>query len=186
MDYGKWALIIGIAVAVVIVAAVMIRRSRKPKEMPRTPEQMVIDTWTALLQTDAKVYTGLFGSMQRVAKQTSKKPEKVLKEWSNRTGYQWEGSEAARLCVELLNPAIERADAAECAKWAKLLLDAAGAAGITASKKGTILLDDLTVTAYTEWDQAEIYPGDQVNVYSPAWLQNGQVLERGQCSVIQK
>ena len=53
---------------------------------PRALEKRFVKEWAAVLTTDAKVYTGMYTSMSRVADGKSKKPEKVLREWAARTG----------------------------------------------------------------------------------------------------
>lgn len=151
---------------------------------PRALEKRFVKEWAAVLTTDAKVYTGMYTSMSRVADGKSKKPEKVLREWAARTGYQWENSPVTELCRRTLSPAAESGSAEDCARWARLLLRAAKQAGITRDRKDTVLtLDDSSIRAYTEWDGQDIYPEDTVKVMLPAWYQKGRVLEQGQCTL---
>lgn len=154
----------------------------KKRKEPSLEEEFA-RIWTALLKTDAKVYLGLFTSLRRTADGKARKPEKVIKEWSTRTRGQWENGEAAALCAKLLDPAAEKADTDECAALAKRLLQAALDAGITSETRTEMILDETTVLAYNEWDGAKLYPGDSVTVMTPAWYQNGQALERGQCNL---
>ena len=150
---------------------------------PQALEKRFVKEWTAVLVMDAKVYTGMYTSLTRVARDESKKPEKVLREWVTRTTYQWEDGPITKLCGRTLTPAVESGQ--DCAKWAKLLLRAAHRAGVTKDHKDTVLtLDDTSILAYTEWDGEDIYPGDTVKVVIPAWYQNGRVLEQGQCTLI--
>lgn len=152
---------------------------------PKALENRFVKEWTAVLTTDAKVYTGMYTSMFRVAGGKSKKPEKVLREWTARTGYRWEDSPIAALCKRTLASAAESGSAEDCAKWARLLLRAAQQAGITKDHKGMELtLDDCSIRAYTEWDGKDIYPEDVIKVVLPAWYQKGRVLEQGQCALI--
>ena len=151
---------------------------------PRALEKRFVKEWAAVLTTDAKVYTGMYTSMVRVAAGKSRKPEKVLREWVARTGYQWENSPVTELCKRTLSPAAESGSAEDCARWARLLLRAAKQAGITRDRKDTVLtLDDSSIRAYTEWDGQDIYPEDTVKVMLPAWYQKGRVLEQGQCTL---
>ena len=148
------------------------------------PEDAVLREWTQLLSSNAKVYTGMFNSLRRAADGAAKKPEKVLREWCARSVYKWPGSEAERLCREYLLPVAEAADVVECAKWAKLLLEAAQAAGITAETAQKRMLDEDGVRAYTEWDGQELYPDSCVRIITPAWYQNGAVIEQGMASLL--
>lgn len=152
---------------------------------PKALEKRFVKEWAAVLTTDAKVYTGMYTSMIRVAADKSKKPEKVLREWAARTGYQWENGLVTELCKRTLTPAAESGSAEGCAKWARLLLRAAKQAGITRDRKEAVLtLDDSSIRAYTEWDGQDIYPEDTVKVILPAWYQKGRVLEQGQCTLV--
>lgn len=81
-------------------------------------------------------------------------------------------------------PAAEAADAENCAKWAKILLDAAQNAGITPQAEQELTLDDTTVRAYSEWDGQELYCDSRVKIIVPAWYQNGTVIEQGMASLL--
>lgn len=152
---------------------------------PRALEKRFIKEWAAVLTTNAKVYTGMYASLVRVADGKSKKPEKVLREWTARAAYQWENSSITELCKRTLSPASESGSAEDCARWARLLLQAAKQAGVTKDRKDTVLtLDDSSIRAYTEWDGQDIYPEDTVKVMLPAWYQKGRVLEQGQCTLV--
>lgn len=76
------------------------------------------------------------------------------------------------------------ADAENCAKWAKILLDAAQNAGITPQAEQELTLDDTTVRAYSEWDGQELYCDSRVKIIVPAWYQNGTVIEQGMASLL--
>lgn len=140
--------------------------------------------WTTVLLTDAKLYNGLFAGMDRVSHKTAKKPEQILKEWNSRTAYKWENSSISELCQKTLVPAIESRDPQLCAKWAELMLKAAQAAGITRETAVELELNETTISAYVEWDGAELYIGDRVKVLHPAWYQKEQVIEQGHCNLI--
>lgn len=152
---------------------------------PKALEKRFVKEWAAVLTTDAKVFTGMYTSISRVAGGKSKKPEKVLREWVARTGYQWESSPITDLCKRTLSPAVESGSAKDCTRWARLMLRAAKQAGVTKDRKDTVLtLDDSSIRAYTEWDGKDIYPEDTVKVVLPAWYQKGRVLEQGQCTLV--
>ena len=153
------------------------------KTRGESPEKAVLREWKRLLASDAKVYTGMFNSLRRVVDDAATKPEKVLREWCARTSYKWPESEAEQLCRKYLLPAAEAADAEGCAKWAKLLLEAAQGAGISPETAQELTLDDHTVIAYTEWDNQELYPDSRVKIITPAWYQNGGVIEQGMASL---
>ena len=155
-----------------------------PLSVPLPPEEAVVQEWTKLLCSDAKVYTGMFNGLQRVVDGSSKKPEKVIREWCARTSYKWPESNAARLCQEYLMPDAEKADPDHCVKWSKLLLEAAKNAGITPEEKKKIVLNDITVMAYTEWDGQELYPESSVKIITPAWYQNERIIEQGMASLL--
>ena len=154
-----------------------------PLSVPLPPEEAVVQEWTKLLRSDAKVYTGMFNGLQRVVDGSSKKPEKVIREWCARTSYKWPEISVINLCQKYLMPDAEKADPDGCAKWSKLLLEAAKNAGITSEEKEEIVLNDTTVMAYTEWDGQELYPESSVKVITPAWYQNGRVIEQGIASL---
>jgi len=152
---------------------------------PWALEKRFLRGWTNVLMSDAKVYTGMYTSLARLADGEARKPEKVLREWVTRTTYKWEDAPITALTRRTLAPAAESGSAQDCAKWALLLLRAAQCAGVTKDRKETVLtLDDASIRAYAEWDGKEIYPNDTVKVVIPAWYQNGRVLEQGQCTLI--
>ena len=150
-----------------------------PDSASCSPEKAMIQEWTKLLTSDARVYTGMFNSLQRTADGSVKNPEKIIREWCSRTSYKWPESTAARLCREYLIPAAETANRETCIKYAGLLLQAVGNAGITSEQKQELVLDDTTVMAYTEWNSQELYTECCVKIVTPAWYQNGTVIERG-------
>ncbi len=85
------------------------------------------------------------------------------------------------LCQEQIVPLIETQDRENLTKWACLLLDAAAAAGIRNEAAETLSLTNENADAYVEWDGNNLYPEDEIEVITPAWYQNGRVLEQGQC-----
>lgn len=148
---------------------------------PETSEESFLREWTLILTDHARVFNGLFNGLKRVQNGTAKKPEKVLREWSQRTHYKWENEPVDRLCQEQIVPLIEAEDRESLTKWACLLLDAATAAGISIEETETLVLTEENADAYVEWDGNELYPEDEIEIITPAWYQNGKVLEQGQC-----
>ena len=147
-------------------------------------QKRFINAWSATLSDHADLYNGLYAGLVRVESGNAKAPHKTLKEWYDRTRFQWEDSEITRLSKKTLNPVIERADPQECAKWAGLLLKAVEGAGIRREEAKTLTLDDTNANAYIEWNGEEIYVGDTVEIMYPAWIQNGKTVERGACTLI--
>lgn len=147
----------------------------------KTTEDQFLQEWTSILTDHARVFNGLFGGLHRVQNGLAKKPEKVLREWCQRTHYKWENQPVDHLCREQILPLIEAGDPEQLRKWTYLLLDAAEAAWITKDEAVSLVLTEDNAEAYIEWDGNELYPGAEVEILSPAWYQNGKVLEQGQC-----
>lgn len=144
-------------------------------------EKLFLREWKAVLTENASTFTGLFASVQRVADGEAKKPGKVMTEWCTRTRYKWENQRSDRLCRKLLVPSIEAEDGDALKKWAGLLLEATAQAGIVREEEKAFRLDEARVNAYIEWNDEELYLGDEVEVMHPAWYQNGKIVEQGHC-----
>jgi len=106
------------------------RKTAASIQKTETVEDRFISEWTTVLTEDARVFNGLFSGLQRVISGAAKKPEKVLREWCQRTHYKWENEQVDFLCQQHIVPLFEPADQEALSKWAALLLDAAAAAGI--------------------------------------------------------
>ena len=181
----------GIYIAVAAVglcatgAVVLFFRHRKKNAVPvrtaETVEDRFLAEWTTVLTENARMFNGLFSGLQRVVDGVAKRPEKVLREWCQRTHYKWENEQADLLCQQHIVPLFESADRTALTKWASLLLDAAAAAGITKEDTATLVLTESNVADYVEWDGNDLYPEDEVEIITPAWHQNGKLLEQGQC-----
>lgn len=87
------------------------------------------------------------------------------------------------LCQKQIQPLIEAEDREALTKWADLLMDAAAAAGITKEEATTLVLTETNADAHVEWDGNDLYPDDVIEIITPAWYQNGKLLEQGQCKV---
>lgn len=160
------------------------KRAAEPVQKTETEEDRFISEWTTVLTEEARVFNGLFSGLQRVISGTAKKPEKVLQEWCQRTHYKWENEAADLLCRQHIIPLIESADREALVKWTDLLLTAALAAGITKETAEKIVLTEENADAYIEWDGNDLYPEDEIEIITPAWYQNGKVLEQGQCRML--
>lgn len=137
--------------------------------------------WKALLETDAKVYTGLYAGLKRIADKTAKKPEKILKEWCIRTENKFGSFKANDICRKTILPLTETKDKEACGKTAARLLSAAKAANIHCDCTTTQALTEDTAAAYIDLNDNELFAGDPVEVISPAWFQNGRLIEQGYC-----
>lgn len=158
------------------------RRTRvQPVPKTETVEDRFLSEWANILKDNARVFNGLFSGMHRVVSGTAKKPEKVLREWCQRTHYRWQNEQVDLLCQQHIAPLIENADRDALTKWANLLLEAAFAAGITRETAGKLVLTEQTAMDYVEWDGNDLYPEDTIEIMTPAWHQNGKLLEQGQC-----
>ena len=147
-------------------------------------ESFSLREWTTVLVENARIFNGLYSGLARVQGGSAKRPEKVLREWCQRTHYKFENQPVDLLCREHIISLIETADKDELMKWASLLLDAAVAAGITKEAENTLVLTEANADAYVEWDGDDLYAEDQIEVILPAWYQNGKLLEQGQCRKI--
>lgn len=140
--------------------------------------------WNVVLSENARVFNGLYNGLLRVVSGNAKKPEKVLREWIQRTHYKFENQPVDVLCQKKIRPLIEAEDRESLTKWANSLLDAAAAAGIKKEEMMELLLTEANADAYVEWDGYDLYPEDKIEIITPAWYQNGKILEQGQCRKI--
>lgn len=184
MKAGRSIPVAALGVCAAGAAALCFWHRRKPVQpvgTEVTPENCFLSEWASVLTSDARVFNGLYGGLQRAAGGTAKKPEKILREWCQRTHYKWEYAPADILCQQHIVPLIETEDRDALVKWAELLLNAAAAAGITKETADKIVLTESDVNAYVEWDGNDLYPEDEIEIITPAWYQNGKLLEQGQC-----
>ena len=138
--------------------------------------------WKEALSTEAKVFTGLYTGLRRVAEGTAKKPGKILKEWCTRTEYKFGESKVDEICKKRILPLTQDGSAEACAKTAARLLLAAEAAGIRPQEAGSLVLTDELAGAYISLDDEELFGGDEIVVVTPAWFQNGMLIEQGYCN----
>ena len=176
MLYRRWEKICG-------WLALRFRKFRKgtPENKKASLEKQFVERWTLALAEKADVFNGLYGALLRIQAGTAKKKGKVLSEWLSRTRYQWEGKELAAFCRPVFEKLLAEDSDVEYRKYARLLLEAASAAGITRDVPGKAVLDELTTNAYMEWEGKQLYLGDHVEILFPAWYQKGCVVEQGNC-----
>ena len=163
--------------------ALLLQRFRggAPENQEACLEERFLERWTLALTEKAAVFNGLYGGLLRIQAGTARKKGKILGEWWHRTRYQWEGQELENFCRPVFEKLLAEEPEEEYRKYARPLLEAAAAAGITRDEPGEITLDELTTNAYTDWEAEQLYLGDRVKVLLPAWYQNGRVLEQGSC-----
>ena len=176
MLYRRWEKICG-------WLALRFRKFRKgtPENQEASLEKQFVERWTLALAEKADVFNGLDGALLTIQAGTAKKKGKVLSEWWSRTRYQWEGKELAAFCRPVFEKLLAEDSDVEYRKYARLLLEAASAAGITRDVPGKAVLDELTTNAYMEWEGKQLYLGDHVEILFPAWYQKGCVVEQGNC-----
>lgn len=181
--------IAGISTVAVLAAAYVVMGRFCGKELEKepaqpdgeTPEAHFTRAWTAALSESAGTFNGLYQGLQRVVEGKARKPEKVLREWCARARYRWEQETPSRLCEELIVPLLAGGDREAFAKWSGLLLEAAAAAGIARGEGGKLTLSENNVNDFTDWEGETLYVEDEVEILSPAWYQNGVLLEQGSC-----
>ncbi len=162
----------------------IIRKKEKPLETPEeenTMEKQFRKAWTEKLQENASVFCGLYNSLLSIDNGFNKRPEKVLREWCQRTHYNWEGEEVDLLCQSNIQPLVDILDREALSKWAQLLLQAAAMAGILAEEEHYLVISEDTVDDYIEWSGEKIHSGDDVKILSPAWYQNDVLIDQGVC-----
>lgn len=152
--------------------------------IPAFAQWKCVYEWSFVLETNAKLYSGLYAGLVRVADGKAKAPQKMLREWYDRTRFKWENGEITKLCKHTLKPVIERGRTEECARWAMLLLRASEKAGIHREEAETLILDEKNAAAYTEWNGEDLFVGDTVKIMNPAWYQDNKVIEQGTCTII--
>lgn len=188
MKVVMYTVVAGVCMGLAVFGVVLYRRKHKikpdistPQKSCETVEEKFVNEWAMVLSEQARVFNGLFGGLLRVHSGATKRPEKTLREWCQRTRHAFENQEVDVLCKELIRPLVEKEDREGLIKWANLLLEAASSAGITKEEITNVVLKEDTVDAYVEWDGEELNPEDKIEIITPAWYQNGEVLEQGQC-----
>ena len=148
-------------------------------------EKCFFRAWTTALTENAPVFNGLYGGLQRIIDGKAKKPEKIIREWCQRTHYKWDGQELEKLCQKYLLPLTKsQVSKRRCRKWAGLLLKAAVSAGITKDcEDKTVVLDEFNINAYVEWNGRELFLDDKVKIKTAAWYQEKRVIEQGFCII---
>lgn len=142
--------------------------------------------WTLALTEQAKVFNGLYNGLVRIRDGKAKKRERILSEWWARTRYQWEGQELVEISRAYLEPLASEGTDEEYKKWAGILLQAVANAGMTQDLPGELVLTETNTNAYVDWEGQELYLGDRVEIITPAWYQEGRVIEQGHCRKLEE
>lgn len=177
---------IGLCTSVTVLYWKLHKKKSVPAEKVTAPEPECVENlfcgeWITILEENARVFNGLYNGLLRVVSGNAKKPEKILREWIQRTHYKFENQSVDVLCQENIRPLIEAEDREALTKWANCLLDAALAAGIAKEEMTELVLTEANADAYVEWDGNDLYPEDKIEIITPAWYQKGKILEQGQC-----
>lgn len=156
-----------------------LKKSNKPQ---KKLEDEFVDRFTEILTENAKVYTGMYTSVWKAVTGKKGKADKIVKEWNTRTRYQWENDPIIGCSDELLKKLSETSGEDGNWEYLALVFEAIKRAGISADAEQNFVLDEANVQAYHEWEERELYIGDQVQVISPAWYQKCEMIEMGYCS----
>lgn len=141
--------------------------------------------WTEALSAYADTFCGLYTPVSRVADGTGRRPERTLSEWRDRASYRIGDILDAEKILSEMSSLIDSADSDGFVNYAQMLLKAAESDGITRDEKGTELtLDETNTNAYSDFDGGDVYLGDTVIVKTPAWYQNGKMIEPGTCTIL--
>lgn len=143
-------------------------------------KKKLAESLTELFINEAATYNGLYSGIDRIARGQNRKNLRALDEFYKRTGYKKECSEASKLMKPLFP--IEKLSEKQLTSFCGVLEYAMRCAGIShSSENQTVALTKDNVMHYQDWNGGELYVGDTVRIVSPAWYQNGKILEKGYC-----
>lgn len=160
------------------------KKFRREMQIETDRKNQFLQEWTNMLNENADVFSGLYNGLQRIIDGTAKKKNRIVHEWWIRAHYQWEGKPFEQMCKSYFEPLTENGDDEDYIELTELLLEAARSAGIIHDEIGSITLDESNTNAYLDWDGEDLYLGDTVEIMTPAWYQNGRILEQGYCKKI--
>ena len=135
---------------------------------------------SAMFLDDAEKLKGLYNGIERIAVGNGKKNFKPLFELYQRIQYMPKYSEI----TEMTKPVFEakERDPRILLAFGRIVFTAVGRAGINHDPSNAIItLDHKSVKNYSDWNGDQIYPDDTVKIISPAWFQNGCLIEEGFC-----
>ncbi|MGN0265857.1 MAG: hypothetical protein ACI4DX_16065 [Oliverpabstia sp.] len=156
--------------------------SRSSDHETESEEEKFIRAWRTAFTEHGDTFNGLYQGLDKIMHGKAKKSERILKEFCQRTRYQWEGKEVAMLTEELVVPILDEDHREELKFWTERLLEAAAEAGISPGKTGEIILTEDNTRDYIDLNGEDLCEEDYVEVISPAWYQNGTLIEQGMCT----
>ena len=133
-----------------------------------------------VLKSNAKSYNGLFTGVYKIAMGNTKRAENVINEWYNRSKNCFPDSSVVTLIKKILS-----CDSEGRIAIAKAIMLAAKKADITKENDQELVLNEKNLSAYSEWNGNDLYEGSKVKIISPAWYQNGEIVEQGHCEIIE-
>lgn len=173
------------AVFITVLTVVILKRGSKQTLGKHIDKDLdsAKDAWTPILKNNAKVFIGLYNSMEKASLCKTKYPEKIIREWYTRAKHKWDG--VYEQYTQHILPMIENgSDNVEYAKWASVIMEAAKAAGISKSGKDEFIITEENLAEWNDWNDSELSEGDRVKSVIPAWYQDGKLLETGFCEKI--
>ena len=144
-------------------------------------KRKITDSLTVLFSTNAQKFNGLYNGIFRIANEQNKKNFKPLDEFYQRLCYLPDFSDLAKQ----LSPFFPTSSQSEkqLFSFCKMLLDSMKSACIFHTLQNeTVLLTRENVMHYEDWNGKELYVDDTVKIVSPAWYQEGHIIEKGYCT----
>lgn len=140
---------------------------------------------TELFSKEAKKFNGLYNGIERICNGQNKNNFKALDEFYQRVSYLSGYEELIKLMGALL-PTSSQSEK-NLRKLSKIIINAAIASGISHKQADEVItLTRENVLHYQDWNGGEIYEDDKVKIISPAWYQEGKLLEHGFCTLEQE
>lgn len=133
-----------------------------------------------VLKSNAKSYNGLFTGVYKITTGNIKRAENVINEWYNRSKNCFPDSSMVTLIEKILS-----CDSEGRIAIANAIMFAAKKVNITKENDEELALNEKNVSAYSEWNGNDLYEGSKVKIISPAWYQNGEIIEQGYCEIIE-
>ena len=143
----------------------------------------LINELTSLFIQNAKTFKGLYGGFYLISIEKNKTPLKVLNEFYQRISFIPNSNEVC----SLLTPVLFRDKISDKSlqKLIVIIFLAMDKANIHGSAVNSVLkLTSKNVLHYQDWSGEKLYVDDQIRVYSPAWYQNGVLIEEGVCTIV--
>lgn len=150
----------------------------KKQEKQPLESHRFIAVWTKVFTDNARLFSGLYGSMYDLSQGKLKRKASVLTEWCQRAQNRLEG-EPKELTEKHIRPLIDAPDSEKHRQLAAMLIKAAEAGGVQREQTGRLTVDETNISHYGNLGEREFEVGDTAEVIVPAWVQNGQLIEKG-------